>query len=133
MTLLKIIESIPWDERQTISGVTISDGRESSKGWTATVSYLAHVKTEKGNKPGVSLQQGDRVPDTLHPISVNQNDPAGDIEGQIRDLDESDLLGNLDSAMLEAETRGHHQWIITSHAGSQEERIQWMRDIGAMR
>jgi hypothetical protein len=89
MTLLKIIESIPWEERQTISGITISDGREPSKGWTATVSYLVHVKTEKGNKQGGSLQQWDRVPaDTIHPISVNQDDPVGDIEAQIRDLDE---------------------------------------------
>lgn len=81
---------------------------------------------------GVSLTGWERWPDIVRTISM-----ATPMAAQIAALDASGLVGTLDAARFVPVhaadvAAGHHpaaRWIVKTHAGSDAERLAWMRTL----
>lgn len=113
-------------------------------GATATFAFSLRVQAGKGSRvrgyeievdtddmpEGVSLTGWACYPDLVRPLSLSP-----DVETQIRELNGSGLVGTLDASRYstgaEGVRRGHPatSWVISTHAGSDEERRAWVRRI----
>ena len=61
-------------------------------------------------------------------------DGAASPQEQITELEESDLLGGFQILRIPTGLRGNDtsetKWVVTTHAGSKAERIEWLNSIG---
>lgn len=141
MRLLDIILAMPKKESRYIASIKISDTRE--EGWAITINYrrfrpwtvepsqIGPYEVRSSSEPlpkGIESFGFIRVPDTDHLLTVNGEMPVEDIESQIRLLQGSGLLGNIDAARFEHE-KGILEWIIKTHAGSDKERRDWLESL----
>lgn len=57
-----------------------------------------------------------------------------DLKREIADLDECEILGSLNAALLGPGSAGNSvltpRWVVKTHSGSQAERIKWRNSIG---
>jgi hypothetical protein len=116
--------------------------RESDTGgpWTATCSYIRMREWEDPASQEVPAERApwfeerrrfDRgtVPSTQHFLAVDKTNEAGDIEAQIRMLESSRLLGSLDAKLKMLPAEQLYEWVIHSHSGPEEQRMEWLMSI----
>lgn len=116
--------------------------RESDTGgpWTATCSYIRMRAWEDPASLDVPAERApwfeerrrfDRgtVPSTQHLLAVDGTNAAGDIEAQIRMLESSKLLGSLDVKLKMLPAEQLFEWVIHSHSGPAEQRMEWLMSI----
>jgi len=81
--------------------------------------HIADVDLDFLDLPeGITVSGWTRYPDIERAVM-----PV-DVEGQIREVEESGLLGHLDVSRYEVE--GRAWWIVKTHAGSDAERAAWL-------
>jgi hypothetical protein len=71
------------------------------------------------------------VPNTQHFLAVDETNAAGDIEAQIRLLESAKLLGSLDVKLRMLPAEQLFEWVIHSHSGPEEQRMEWLMSIAA--
>jgi hypothetical protein len=116
--------------------------RESDTGgpWTATCSYIRMREWEDSASREVPAERPawfeerrrfhrGTVPNTQHFLSVDEANAAGDIEAQIRMLESSRLLGSLDVKLRMLPAEQLFEWVIHSHSGPEEQRMEWLMSI----
>jgi hypothetical protein len=135
--LSEIIAAIPDALRARIGALWIEPA--PGGGWQARLSYSLMVSAYPGEEveagpyrigadledlpAGVSATARVRYPDSTHPLDVWGDDPAPHVQHQIQQLQQSGLLGNLD-------WHDHGGcWLVKTHAGSDVERVAWVRSL----
>ena len=73
--------------------------------------------------PGVSMAAFTRWPDALYELPT---DP--DAVQQIRDLQDSGLVGSVNWHRFD-HGAGEHHWLVKTHAGSAKERASWLLSL----
>lgn len=108
--------------------------------WTATCSYfrmrewdnpLSHVIPAERPPWYVERRRGSRltVANTHHLLAVDKESAVGDVESQIRLVNESKLLGPLAVKLQLLPGNKLCEWVVYTHAGDGDERLEWLMSI----
>lgn len=140
-TLAEIVADLEPRLRDTLSSLAIAfDGERAS----VTLSFALYgppgtfgragpyqVTVDTANMPeGVSLAGWERYPDQQRPVTLDVPIPD-----QIAALEDAGMVGSLDAARFDggsdAVRAGYPatRWIVKTHAGSQNERMAWLRSV----
>ena len=126
MTLLDAVQSLGIVESAAVSWINI---RPVEPGSVALFTIALMLPFSDPDLPAEFTSGYSR----FWPDQIRLLDREPSIEEQIIELEGTGLLGELDSVYLAAvEGEAHALWIIETHAGSPEERSDWVRSVIAM-
>jgi len=139
-TLTAIIRGLPGTYRERLSALTVE--RDADGRWCAILTYALALPgiadSETGPyrialdthdlPPGVRAWARVRVPDSIHALEIDGEslDPQAVVDTMFLELAALDL-GTLDVARFDC--GGAPRWVAKTHAGSESERVAWMRSI----
>jgi hypothetical protein len=123
MTLLGAVQSLGIVESAALSWISI---RQVGARYVAVFTMALLLPFADPELPTELAAGGPR----FWPDQVRLLDSEPPIRDQIRELESSRLLGDLDSVYLRpVEGEARPLWIIETHAGSREERAEWLRSV----
>lgn len=141
MTLKELVESLEEPLRLTLSHIVITfDGREA----VADFSFRALLTAPSAPPPDAKEEGRRSLPrnslfssddSRLHPGRTYSLSLALPLDEQCNDLDRSTLVGNLRIERVQGTAEEVQQgyplvtWTITTHAGSERERLDWGRNL----
>lgn len=113
----------PWDDTHATLTVSIAimlpgvPARRDAGPYAVTV--------DSADLPdGIALTGWTRYPDQVRTITIITS-----VRDQLATVHAAGIVGTLDVALMEAAAPGYPRWHVTTHAGSQAERLAWLRSL----
>jgi hypothetical protein len=134
--ILTVLDDVSPPLLARISSLAVERGDE---GWRLRLSYCLYVEAYPGEEieldghqirmageppDGVSVRAHHRWPDSTHPLPDAAPDEA---TAWLWGVHDDGRLGALDVARYDG--HGPSRWLAKTHAGSDEERVEWLRAI----
>lgn len=131
--LQELILSLTHDQQRKLNVLLI--WHEEPSGWMVRCSYASYRMPQEHVQSGGPTFASSRLADTMHYLTLDVDDPGADIVAMCQALEAVGTVGSLALTQYDLVTlialddSQLRMWTIVTHAGSDQERATWLREL----